>query len=156
MYVHRTSNGKRVHQYTCSNYSKIPVGALCSTQHRINENVVLDLVSDMLRAIANYARTDRAGFIRAVQEAQAAQQDSDIKKKKRRLAAAQNVPGSWNGWSARFMRTTPWAVCLMPGMPLWTLSTSKNRRRLPLKSQSRKSLFPVMSRAGNPLKSLSP
>ena len=93
MYVHRTSNGKRVHQYTCSNYSKIPVGALCSTQHRINENVVLDLVSDMLRAIADYARTDRTGFIRAVQEAQAAQQDSDIKKKKRRLAAAQKRAG---------------------------------------------------------------
>lgn len=93
MYVHRTSNGKRVHQYTCSSYSKTPVGVLCPTQHRINESVVLDLVSDMLRTIADFAKTDRAGFIRAVQEAQAAQQGSDIKKKKRRLAAAQKRAG---------------------------------------------------------------
>ena len=93
MYVHRTNNGKRIHQYTCAQYSKVPVGTLCPTQHRINESVVLELVSNMLRAIANFARSDRAAFIREVQEAQASQQDSDIKKKKRRLAAAQKRAG---------------------------------------------------------------
>jgi hypothetical protein len=46
MYVHRTNNGKRISQYTCSQYSKIPVGKLCPTQHRINEDVVLTLVSE--------------------------------------------------------------------------------------------------------------
>ncbi len=45
MYVHRTNNGKRISQYTCSQYSKVPVGKLCTTQHRINEDVVLSLVS---------------------------------------------------------------------------------------------------------------
>ena len=54
MYVHRVNNGKRISQYTCSQYSKIPVGKLCSTQHRINEDVVLTLISDMLKAIAEY------------------------------------------------------------------------------------------------------
>ena len=93
MYVHRTNNGKRVHQYTCAQYSKIPVGTLCPTQHRINESAVLDLVSNMLRAIADYARENRAEFIKTVQEAQAQQQDSDIKKKKRRLASAQKRAG---------------------------------------------------------------
>ena len=52
MYVHRTNNGKRISQYTCSQYSKVPVGKLCTTQHRINEDVVLSLVSEMLKAIA--------------------------------------------------------------------------------------------------------
>ena len=93
MYVHRVNNGKRVSQYTCSRYSKVPIGELCPTQHRINERVVLDLVSSMLRAIADYARTDRAAFIRTVQETQAQQQDSDVKKKKKRLAAAQKRAG---------------------------------------------------------------
>jgi len=93
MYVHRTNNGKRIHQYTCAQYSKTPVGTLCPTQHRINESVVLNLVSDMLRAIADYARENRAEFIKTVQEAQAQQQDSDIKKKKRRLSAAQKRAG---------------------------------------------------------------
>ena len=93
MYVHRTNNGKRISQYTCSNYSKPPVGVLCPTQHRINESAVLTLVSDMLRAIADYAKNNRTEFVRTVQETQAAQQASDISKKKRRLAAAQKRAG---------------------------------------------------------------
>ena len=93
MYVHRTNNGKRISQYTCSNYSKTPVGVLCPTQHRINESAVLTLVSDMLRAIAEYSRNNRAEFVRTVQETQAAQQASDISKKKKRLSAAQKRAG---------------------------------------------------------------
>ena len=38
--------------YTCSQYTKVPCGTLCKTQHRINEDVVLSLVSEMLKAIA--------------------------------------------------------------------------------------------------------
>ncbi len=93
MYVHRTNNGKRISQYTCSNYSKTPVGVLCPTQHRINESAVLTLVSDMLRAIADYSKNNRTEFVRTVQETQAAQQASDISKKKKRLAAAQKRAG---------------------------------------------------------------
>ena len=88
MYVHRTNNGKRISQYTCSQYSKIPVGKLCATQHRINEDVVLSLVSDMLKAIAEYAKHDRAEFVRVVQEAQSSQQTAAVRKQRTRLAAA--------------------------------------------------------------------
>ena len=80
MYVHRTNNGKRISQYTCSQYTKVPCGTLCKTQHRINEDVVLSLVSDMLRAIAEYARV--------VQEAQSSQQTSEVKKQRTRLATS--------------------------------------------------------------------
>ena len=93
MYVHRTNNGKRISQYTCSNYTKVPCGTLCPTQHRINESAVLTLVSDTLRAIAEYSRNDRTEFIHAVQETQVAQQSADISKKRRRLAAAQKRAG---------------------------------------------------------------
>ena len=93
MYVHRTNNGKRVSQYTCSNYTKVPCGTLCHTQHRINESAVLTLVSDTLRAIAEYSRNDRTEFIHTVQEMQVAQQSADISKKRRRLAAAQKRTG---------------------------------------------------------------
>ena len=93
MYVHRTNNGKRISQYTCSNYTKVPCGTLCPTQHRINESAVLTLVSDTLRAIAEYSRNDRTEFIHAVQETQVAQQSADIAKKRRRLAAAQKRAG---------------------------------------------------------------
>ena len=93
MYVHRTNNGKRISQYTCSNYTKVPCGTLCPTQHRISESAVLTLVSDTLRAIAEYSRNDRTEFIHAVQETQVAQQSADISKKRRRLAAAQKRAG---------------------------------------------------------------
>lgn len=93
MYVHRTNNGKRVSQYTCSNYTKVPCGTLCPTQHRINESAVLTLVSDTLRAIAEYSKNDRTEFIHTVQETQVAQQSTDISKKRRRLAAAQKRAG---------------------------------------------------------------
>ena len=93
MYVHRTNNGKRISQYTCSNYTKVPCGTLCPTQHRINESAVLTLVSDTLRAIAEYSRNDRTEFIHTVQETQVAQQSADIAKKRRRLAAAQKRAG---------------------------------------------------------------
>ena len=93
MYVHRTNNGKRVSQYTCSNYTKVPCGTLCLTQHRINESAVLTLVSDTLRAIAEYSKNDRTEFIHTVQETQVAQQSADISKKRRHLATAQKRAG---------------------------------------------------------------
>ena len=88
MYVHRTNNGKRISQYTCSQYSKVPVGKLCTTQHRINEDVVLSLVSEMLKAIAEYAKHDRAEFVRVVQEAQSSQQTAEVKKQRIQIGRA--------------------------------------------------------------------
>ena len=93
MYVHRTYNGKRIPQYTCGQYGKYPIGSLCPTQHRIKAEVVLTLIADMLRAIAEYSKNDRAEFIRTVQETQAAQQTADISQKRKRLAAAQKRAG---------------------------------------------------------------
>lgn len=97
MYVHRTNNGKRISQYTCSQYTKVPCGTLCKTQHRINEDVVLSLVSEMLKAIAEYAKHDRAEFVRVVQEAQSSQQTTEVRKQRTRLATAKqrvSEPGS--------------------------------------------------------------
>ena len=93
MYVHRVNNGKRISQYTCSQYSKTPVGTLCPTQHRINESVVLTLVADMLRAIAAYSKHDRAEFVKAIHEAQTNRQTADISKKKSRLTTIQRRVG---------------------------------------------------------------
>lgn len=44
MYVHRVNNGKRIPQYTCFAYSKVLVGTLCPTQHRINADIVMELI----------------------------------------------------------------------------------------------------------------
>ena len=58
------------------------------TQHRINEDVVLSLVSERLKAIAEYAKHDRAEFVRVVQEAQSSQQTAEVRKQRTRLATA--------------------------------------------------------------------
>ncbi|NCC43879.1 MAG: DUF4368 domain-containing protein [Clostridia bacterium] len=88
MYVHRVNNGKRIPQYTCSAYSKVPVGTLCKTQHRIYEEVVLELIGDILRAICEYASMDREGFIKTLEDAQSSQQTGEVVKKRNRLNIA--------------------------------------------------------------------
>ncbi len=46
------------------------------------------LVSEMLKAIAEYAKHDRAEFVRVVQEAQSSQQTAEVRKQRTRLATA--------------------------------------------------------------------
>ena len=77
MYVHRTSNGKRIPQYTCSAYTKVPCGTLCKTQHRINESVVLELIGDMLKTIFESAKYDREEFVETIATAQSTQEDAE-------------------------------------------------------------------------------
>ena len=93
MYVHRMNNGKRIPYYTCSQYTKVPCGTLCPTMHRINAEIVMTLIADMLRAIADYSKNDRAEFIKTVVEAQETQQNGDITEKKKRLVIARNRAG---------------------------------------------------------------
>ena len=75
MYVHRTNNGKRISQYTCCQLHQSPMSGRSALHSTVSmQSAVLTLVSDMLRAIAEYSRNDRAEFIRTVQETQVAQQ----------------------------------------------------------------------------------
>ena len=67
---------------------KLAAGVVCSKRLLINEDVVLSLVSEMLKAIAEYAKHDRAEFVRVVQEAQSSQQTAEVKKQRSRLATA--------------------------------------------------------------------
>ena len=50
--------------------------------------MVLSLVSEMLKAIAEYAKHDRAEFVCVVQEAQSSQQTTEVRKQRTRLATA--------------------------------------------------------------------
>lgn len=89
MYVHRMNNGKRIAQYTCSQFGKVPCGTLCPTQHRINADVVLQLITDTLRAITSFSQSDHEAFVKTVQETQTTQQITDATKNKKRLTIAQ-------------------------------------------------------------------
>jgi len=85
MYVHRINNGKRVAQYTCSNYGKVPCGTLCLSQHRINESAVLELVADMLRAIAQQAQIDKTELLHTMLTTHSNAQGAGTVQKKRRM-----------------------------------------------------------------------
>lgn len=85
MYVHRMNNGKRIPQFTCSNYSKIPVGTLCPTQHRINGDVVMTLVKETLKELISFSKEDEEEFVRLVMEKAASEQDSTEKEKAYRI-----------------------------------------------------------------------
>ena len=84
MYVHRVNNGKRIPQYTCANYSKVPVGMLCKTQHRINADHVMELVADMIRAVIEYANIDREAFAKEIQAELEKRQTVDYSSQKKR------------------------------------------------------------------------
>lgn len=87
MYVHRMHNGKRIPSYSCSGYGKQPVGSVCPTAHRIREEAILTLVSELLKAIAAYAEHDREEFVRTVQSVCFSQQDADLRRAKTRMNA---------------------------------------------------------------------
>lgn len=88
MYVHRIHNGKRISNYSCSGYTKTPVGSRCKTAHRIAEKVVLELISEMLREMAKQAKINRADLVQVIQDALDARQSGETKQKRTRLAAA--------------------------------------------------------------------
>jgi len=85
MYVHRTNNGKRIPQFTCAEYGKIPVGTRCKTQHRVNADVVMTLIKETLREIINFSKEDEDEFVRIVRKAVASQQSDEASDQRARL-----------------------------------------------------------------------
>lgn len=85
MYCHRTSNGKRVAQYVCSNYGKVPVGTKCSSGHRINAEGVIEVLRDTLRYLKSTIKEDPQMFIEQVTQVEAVNKEIDARKKKDRL-----------------------------------------------------------------------
>ena len=82
LYEQRVSNGKRISQFHCCEYNKMPIGTLCKTPHRINADHVLKLVSELLAACAQYVRLDREQFLRNVHQ----EEDALITKEQTRYA----------------------------------------------------------------------
>ena len=85
MYVHRTNNGKRIPQFTCAEYGKIPVGTRCKTQHRVNADVVMTLIKETLREIISFSKEDEDEFVRIVRKAVASQQSDEASDQRARL-----------------------------------------------------------------------
>ena len=90
MYVHRVNNGKRIPQFTCSAYSKVPVGSRCPTQHRVNGEHVMILIREMLKAIIRFSEEDEAAFEKLVRDTVAAHQADGVRAQQSRLTECKN------------------------------------------------------------------
>lgn len=87
LYCHRTSNGKRVAQFVCANYGKIPVGTKCSSGHRINAEPVMEIVKDTLRYLKTTIEDQPEEFIEQITQTEVDNRLAEAKKKKERLKA---------------------------------------------------------------------
>jgi DNA invertase Pin-like site-specific DNA recombinase len=92
LYIHRIYNGKDRPTAVCGNYARGSQEierdwVVCNSGHRIEAANVMELVRDTLKGIAAYAKTDKPGFVKSVQEVLASQQTDEVKKQKKRLTA---------------------------------------------------------------------
>jgi DNA invertase Pin-like site-specific DNA recombinase len=92
LYIHRITNGKDKPMAVCGNYArgsdKIQRDwVVCETGHRIEAANVIELVRTTLKAISDYAKTDKAAFTKSVQAIIASHLTDDVKKQQQRLAA---------------------------------------------------------------------
>ena len=90
MHIRRISNGKRLPVYGCANYKKQPVGSFCSSEHRIHEKAILDLISSTLKAIMEADRSNHEQLVETIAEARKVSLDNNYKKQKARLGEIGN------------------------------------------------------------------
>lgn len=93
MYVHRVNNGKRIPQYTCANYGKMPIGTLCKSAHRVKADDVMELVSKMIKEVIRYADVDREAFAKEIRADMEQKQTADFSVQKKRMTACEKRIG---------------------------------------------------------------
>ena len=93
MYVYRVYNGKRVPMYTCSNYSKLPIGTLCRSAHRIKADHVMEIVAKTIKEVIKYANLDKERFVEEIQSHIEDRQTVDFTEQKKRMAVCERRIG---------------------------------------------------------------
>ena len=89
MYIHRTGNGNRTANFSCSGYGKVPVGSKCASGHWVNADSVMRLIQETLREIVRFSKEDEEEFTCSVRSEIENRQSSEMKGQKTRLTACQ-------------------------------------------------------------------
>ena len=89
MYIHRTGNGNRTANFSCSGYGKVPVGGKCASGHWVNADSVMRLIQETLREIVRVSKEDEEEFTCIVRSEIENRQSSEMKGQKTRLTACQ-------------------------------------------------------------------
>ena len=85
LYEQRITNGKRISQFKCCGYTRVPVGSLCASAHQIMASHVTQLLSDILKECASQVKMNREEFIRSIGDEQSAQQTEEVARINERL-----------------------------------------------------------------------
>ena len=89
MYIHRTGNGNRTANFSCSGYGKVPVGSKCASGHWVNADSIMKLIQETLREIVRFSKEDEEEFTCIVRSEIENRQSSEMKGQKTRLTACQ-------------------------------------------------------------------
>lgn len=89
MYIHRTGNGNRTANFSCSGYGKVPVGSKCASGHWVNADSVMRLIQETLREIVRFSKENEEEFTCIVRSEIENRQSSEMKGQKTRLTACQ-------------------------------------------------------------------
>lgn len=89
MYIHRTGNGNRTANFSCSGYGKVPVGSKCASGHWVNADSVMKLIQETLREIVRFSKEYEEEFTCIVRSEIENRQSSEMKGQKTRLTACQ-------------------------------------------------------------------
>ena len=68
LYEHRNYNGSKNSLFVCGQYGKLPIGSKCPSGHRVFADTVMKLLSEILRACAEYVHIDREQFMQNIQQ----------------------------------------------------------------------------------------
>lgn len=90
LYVHRTNNYKKVPNYVCGNYTKVPCGTVCKSGHRIKAEAVLTFIQETLKDIKSFLNEDNEAFIQSIKNDMEEQEKQEIEKKKNLLTDSKN------------------------------------------------------------------
>ena len=89
LYEHRNYNGSKKSMFCCGEYGKYPIGTKCASAHRVYADTVMKLLSDILRACAEYVHIDREKFLASIQREEEALYSEEQTRYAERIRAAQ-------------------------------------------------------------------
>lgn len=75
--------------FCCGEYGKYPIGTKCTSAHRVYADTVMKLLSDILRACAEYVHIDREQFLASIQQEEEALYSEEQTRYAERIRAAQ-------------------------------------------------------------------
>ena len=136
MYIHRTGNGNRTANFSCSGYGKVPVGSKCASGHWVNADSIMKLIQETLREIVRFSKEDEEEFTCIVRSEIENRQSSEMKGQKTRLTACQKRLDELETLLCKIYEDNTLGKLpdrryqILEAIKFWKLSTPRNRKPL--------------------------